>query len=120
MRMSRVLPAGLILLAAIGPAFADTSCHEEVTTLERRLDSAGAAKVTGKEPSGGTTSSNSPKALDKAPNVKASDADVKPTSGGVDEARALLAQARQKDQAGDAEGCRDTILKAKEKAGALP
>ena len=112
MRMSRVLPAGLILLSALGPALADTSCHEEVTTLERRLDSAGAASVTGKEPAGGTTSSNSPKALDKAPSAKPTDADAKSTAGGVQEARSLLTQARQKDQAGDAEGCRSTMMQA--------
>lgn len=120
MRMSRVLPAGLLLLSAVGPALADTSCHEEVTTLARRLDSAGSASVTGKEPAGGTTSSNSPKALDKAPEVKATDAKSRPSAGGVDEARSLLAEARKKDEAGDAEGCRNTIMKAKEKAGALP
>jgi hypothetical protein len=45
---------------------------------------------------------------------------VKPTASGVDEAKKLVAQAREQDKAGNAQACRDTILKAKEKAGALP
>ncbi|MCX4195116.1 hypothetical protein OMR07_05635, partial [Methylobacterium organophilum] len=42
-----------------------------------------------------------------------------PTASGVEEAKKLVAQARQQDKSGDAQGCRDTIMKAKEKAGAL-
>jgi hypothetical protein len=106
-------------LAAATPALA-TPCSDEVDTLQRRLDSAGAASVTGTTPPGGPTSSNSPKALDKPPALTKSDADVKPTASGVEEAKKLVAQARQQDKSGDAQGCRDTIMKAKEKAGALP
>ncbi|MCJ2138169.1 hypothetical protein MKK69_29665 [Methylobacterium sp. J-026] len=108
-----------LALAVATPALA-TSCSDEVDTLQRRLDSAGAASVTGTTPPGGTTSSNSPKALDKPPALTPSDASVKPTAAGVEDAKKLVAQARQQDKAGNAEGCRDTIMKAKEKAGALP
>ncbi|MEE7447680.1 hypothetical protein MRF4_07545 [Methylobacterium radiotolerans] len=108
-----------LALAVATPALA-TPCSDEVDTLQRRLDSAGAAAVTGSTPPGGTTSSNSPKALDTPPGLTKSDAAVKPTASGVEEAKKLVAQARQQDKAGDAQGCRDTILKAKEKAGALP
>ena len=108
-----------LALAAATPALA-TPCSDEVDTLQRRLDSAGAAAVTGTTPPGGTTSSNSPKALDTPPALTKSDAAVKPTASGVEEAKKLVAQARQQDKAGDAQGCRDTIMKAKEKAGALP
>jgi hypothetical protein len=106
-------------LAAATPALA-TPCSDEVDTLQRRLDSAGAASVTGTTPPGGATSSNSPKALDKPPSLTKSDAAVKPTASGIEEAKKLVTQARQQDKAGDAQGCRDTIMKAKEKAGALP
>jgi hypothetical protein len=109
--------AGLMLMT--GPALA-TPCADEISTLERRLDSAGAAQVTGTVPPGGPTSSGSPKALDQAPNVKPSDPSVKPTAAGVTEARKLVEKARAEDKAGNADACRDTILKAKETAGALP
>ena len=108
-----------LALAAAPPALA-TPCADEVSTLQRRLDSAGAVAVTGKTPPGGPTSSNSPKALDTPPKLTESDAAVKPTAAGVEEAKKLVAQASQQDKAGDAQGCRDTIMKAKEKAGALP
>ncbi|SDM58563.1 hypothetical protein SAMN05216360_102510 [Methylobacterium phyllostachyos] len=108
-----------LALAAATPALA-TPCADEVSTLQRRLDSAGAASVTGKTPPGGVTSSDSPKALDKPPALTKADAAVKPTASGVEEAKKLVAKAGEQDKAGDAQGCRDTIMKAKEKAGALP
>ncbi len=83
-----------LALAAATPALA-TPCADEVDTLQRRLDSAGAASVTGTTPPGGTTSSNSPKALDTPPALTKSDAAVKPTASGVEEAKKLVAQARQ-------------------------
>ena len=53
MRMSYAL-AGLLLMTA--PALA-TPCADEITTLEKRLDSAGAAQVTGTVPPGGPSPS---------------------------------------------------------------
>lgn len=119
MRICLVLPAALVMLGTAGPVLA-SSCSEQIATIERRLDSTGAEKVTGKEPAGGATSSNSPKALDKAPNVKPTDPSTTASAGGVSEARALIKKAREQDQAGDTKGCEDTMTKAKEKAGALP
>ena len=119
MRFRIVLPAALVMLGATGPVFA-SSCTEQIATIERRLDSAGAEKVTGKEPPGGPTSSNSAKALDKPPAVKPTDPSAKPTAGGVSEARALIEKARAQDKAGDTKACDDTMTQAKEKAGALP
>ncbi len=116
MRMSYAL-AGLLLMTA--PALA-TPCADEITTLEKRLDIAGAAQVTGTVPPGGPVSSNSDKALDKAPDVKPSDPKAQSTAAGVNEARKLVEKARAEDKAGNADACRDTIMKAKEKAGALP
>jgi len=119
MRMTYLLPAALLTLAAADPALA-TPCSDEITTLEKRLDSAGAEKVTGKEPPGGPTSSHSDKALAQPPGGKPSDPVVKPTAGGVQEARDLVQKAKTEDKAGDAQKCRDTIMQAKQKAGALP
>jgi len=118
MRISHILSAAL-LVASAAPALA-TPCADEVATLEKRLDSAGAASVTGKTPAGGTTSSHSDKALATPPAGKPSDPETTATAGGVKEARALVAKAREQDKAGNADACRDTIMKAKEKAGALP
>ncbi|WP_336486931.1 hypothetical protein [Methylobacterium nigriterrae] len=119
MRMTHVLPAALMTLAAAGPALA-TPCSDEITTLEKRLDSAGAETVTGKEPPGGPTSSHSDKALPQPPGGKPSDPGVAPSAAGIKEARDLVQKARAEDRAGDAQKCRDTILQAKQKAGALP
>ncbi|AWN42486.1 hypothetical protein U8607_16885 [Methylobacterium durans] len=123
MRISALIPAVLaastLATFAAGPALA-TPCAEEIATLERRLDSAGAEKVTGKEPPGGPTSSHSDKALAQPPAGKPSDPSVQPSASGVKEARDLVQKAKTEEKAGNADGCRDTIMKAKEKAGALP
>ncbi|WP_375453694.1 hypothetical protein [uncultured Methylobacterium sp.] len=118
MRVAHALSAAL-LLASVAPALAG-SCAEEITTLEKRLDSAGAAKVVGKEPPGGATASHSDKALAAPPAGKPSDPATTSTAAGVQSARDLVEKARAEDAAGKADPCRDTIMKAKEKAGALP
>ena len=119
MRITLVLPSALVILGAASPVSA-SSCSEQIATIERRLDSTGAEQVTGKEPPGGPTSSNSPKALEMAPKVKPTDPSAKPTSSGVSEARELITRAKAQDAAGDAKGCETTMTQAKEKAGALP
>ena len=119
MRLSFVLPVATVTLLVAGPALA-SSCSEQIGTIERRLDSAGAEKVTGVEPPGGPTSSNSPMALDASPNVKPTDPAAKSTAAGVKEARDLIEKARAQDKAGDKKGCEDTMTQVKEKAGALP
>ncbi len=118
--MKPTLIVAAVLTLAVAPSAIASSCSEEITTLERRLDSSGAEKVTGKEPAGGTTSSNSPKALAQSPDTKPSDPATKPSSAGIKQAQALVQQAREEDRAGKAEACRATILKAKEAAGSLP
>ncbi|MCJ2013968.1 hypothetical protein [Methylobacterium sp. J-076] len=119
MKFRLVLALAAVATAAAGPALA-TPCADEVSTLEKRLNSAGAAEVTGTTPPGGVTSSHSDKALATPPKLTPSDKDVKPTASGVEEAKKLVAQAREEDKAGKADACRQTIMKAKEKAGALP
>ncbi|KQP90818.1 MULTISPECIES: hypothetical protein [unclassified Methylobacterium] len=119
MRITLALPAALILLGTAGPVLA-SSCSEQIATIERRLDSAGAEQVTGKEPPGGPTSSHSDKALDHAPKGKPTDPSTTASAGGVAEARDLIKKARAQDKAGDMKGCEDTMTEAKKKAGALP
>ena len=119
MRSLPLLSAAAMLLATAAPALA-ISCKEEISTIERRLNSAGAEKVTGKEPPGGATSSHSPKALDKQPQGEPSDPSTKPTAGGVEEAKKLLETAKSQDKAGQEQACQDTMTKVKETAGALP
>lgn len=119
MRISLGLPTAFLMFASIGPVMA-SSCSDQIATIERRLDSTGAEQVTGKDPAGGATSSNSPKALDKAPNVKPTDPATTASAGGISEARDLLKKARAQDKSGDVKGCEDTMTQVKEKAGALP
>jgi hypothetical protein len=119
MKLRLVLTLAAAATAVGGQALA-TPCADEVSTLERRLNSAGAAEVTGTTPPGGPTTSGSDKALATPPKLTPGDKDVKPTASGVEEAKKLVAQAREQDNAGKAEECRQTIMKAKEKAGALP
>ncbi len=78
MRIALSLPVTLAALLAASPALA-VNCKDDIATVERRLNSAGAEQVTGKEPPGGPTSSNSPKALDKPPEGAPSDPSTKPT-----------------------------------------
>jgi hypothetical protein len=119
MRITFVLPAALVMFGATGPVFA-SSCSEQIATIERRFDSAGAEQVTDKEPPGGPTSSHSAKALDKAPGVKPTDPGATASAGGIEEARNLIKKARAQDKAGDMKGCEDTMTEVKKKAGALP
>ena len=117
MRLVHALSA-VMFLGATAPAFA-TPCADEITTLEKRLDSAGAEKVAGKG-ADGAPAAHSDKALPTPPAGKPSDPSVTPTASGVKAARDLVEKARAEDKAGNADACRDSILKAKEKAGALP
>ena len=119
MRITLVLPATLVMFGAASSVLA-SSCSEQIATIERRLDSAGAEQVTGKEPPGGPTSSHSPKALDKAPDVKPTEPATTASAGGVAQARDLMKKARAQDKAGDKKGCEDTMTEVKTKAGALP
>ena len=118
MRFWSVLPAVAVILTA-APALA-ISCKDDIAAIERRLNSAGAEKASGQKPPGGSTSSNSPKALDKQPAGQPSDPDAKPTAGGVEDAKTLLEKAKAQQQAGDDRACQDTMTQVKEKAGALP
>lgn len=113
------LSTSLLAVSVAGPALA-TPCADQIATIERRLDSAGATAVTGTVPPGGPTSSHSGKALDAPPAGKPTDPAARPTASGVDGARELIRRAKAQDAAGDARGCEATMTEVKEKAGALP
>ncbi|KQT07535.1 hypothetical protein ASG40_14120 [Methylobacterium sp. Leaf399] len=119
MRFTLGLAAGLLALSGTAPAFA-SSCTDQIATIEKRLDSAGAATVTGTVPPGGPTPPASGKALDAPPAGKPTDPAARPTASGVEAARDLIRQAKAQDKAGDVKGCEATMTQAKEKAGALP
>ena len=119
MRIAFSLPIAVVALVAASPALA-VNCKDDIAAVERRLNSVGAVQVTGKEPPGGPTASASSKALDKPPAGAPSDPATKPTKAGVEEARTLLAKAKEQDKAGQETACQDTMTKVKEKAGALP
>ena len=119
MRMILTTAAAVVSLSSAAPALA-VSCKDDISTIERRLNSAGAEKVTGTKPPGGPTSPGSEKALDKPPSGEASDPSLKATAASVSDAKALLEKARTQDKAGDEKGCQETMTKVKETAGALP
>lgn len=112
-----ILPMGVLLLTSSSASA--SSCSEEISTLQKRLNSSGARTVAG-ESQVGATPLGTNKALDKPPTSMPSGAATRSTAGGVEEARSLVEKAAAQEKAGDAEGCRDTILKAKETVGALP
>jgi hypothetical protein len=115
MRTTLCVTTALVALAGPLPAFA-TPCGEQIATIERRLESGGAAQVTG----GTATETGSPKALPTPPGGRPSDPSVKPDAGKIAEARSLIAKAREQDKAGQEQACNDTMSRAKTLIGALP
>ncbi|KMO40205.1 hypothetical protein VQ02_08410 [Methylobacterium variabile] len=114
--MRGTLIGATILVPLLATAAAATSCAEQIATIERRLESPGAAAVTGEAP----TRTGSPRALAAPPAGQPSDPAVRPDAQRIAEARGLIATAREQDRAGKAEACADTMTHAKELIGALP
>ncbi len=106
----------LVATPLIVTAAAATPCAEQIATIERRLESPGAASVTGGTP----TAQGSPKALPAPPAGRPSDPATVPDAGRIAEARGLIATAREQDRAGNERACEDTMTRAKERIGALP
>ncbi|SFV16611.1 hypothetical protein SAMN02799631_06473 [Methylobacterium sp. 174MFSha1.1] len=114
--MRGTIIAASILVPLGAAAAAATPCAEQIATIERRLESPGAAAVTGETP----TTQGSPKALAAPPPGRPSDPATVPQAGRIAEARGLIATARDQDRAGNAQACNDTMTRAKELIGALP
>lgn len=113
MRMTVVLISTLMSTA---PAWA-TPCGTHIATIERRLESSGAAKVTGAQPDP-AADSHSPMAAGPAPT--ATNAAQRPSAVKIAEARGMIATAKKQDQAGDQTGCEASMTEATKTIGALP
>ena len=116
----RVIPSLTALVLAISPLPAmASSCTEQIGTIERRLDSAGAVQVSGLQ-AGHALRTGSPRAVNTARVDPPSDPGTISTAGHMAEARALIIRASDEDQRGDQRACENTMTEAKGKIGALP
>ncbi|KQP89006.1 hypothetical protein ASF60_19890 [Methylobacterium sp. Leaf113] len=100
------------------PALA-SSCAEQIGTIERRLDSAGAVQVTGLQ-EGHALRTGSPRGIKAARLDEPSDPGMVSTAAHVAEARTLILRAGDEDQRGDQRACENTMSEAKGMIGALP
>jgi hypothetical protein len=118
MRPSLPLLAAALLACSALPALA-TPCGQQVSALQRRLDSVGAVRVAGLEP-GHTLTTGSVKALPRALAESPSDPQLKPTRENVAAARLLILEAQAEDQEGNQRACENILTDAKRLIGALP
>ncbi|POR40145.1 hypothetical protein CRT23_25515 [Methylobacterium sp. V23] len=117
MRPAHIL-ASLAIATLPLPALA-SSCAEQIDTIERRLDSAGAIQVTGLQ-EGHTLRAGSPRGIQAARLDAPSDPGMVSTAAHVAEARTLILRAGREDRSGDKHGCENTMSEAKGMIGALP
>ncbi|MET0532204.1 MAG: hypothetical protein ABW003_28445 [Microvirga sp.] len=117
MRLSTSVVTLLLALAPL-PALA-SSCAEQIGTIERRLDSAGAIQVAGLQ-AGHTLRAGSLRGLDKVRSDAPSDPDLVSTADHVAVARTLIIRAADEDKRGDQRACENTMSEAKGMIGALP
>ena len=113
---SKVIILSAAALAIVTPALA-TECSQHIQAIERRMNSAGASKVTGKQPS--------PDAKSQASNVDGRapapvDSSQEATPEKMNTAKALLGKAKDQDKAGDKAGCEQTMQQVQANMGALP
>ena len=120
MRLELSLAASALLLGLTHVPARASSCAEQIGTIERRLDSAGAVHVAGLQEGHTIRSSHSSKALAGAPTSEPSDAAMVPTAAHVAYARQLLSRAVEEDRQGHQRACEDTMTQAKGMIGALP
>jgi len=111
--------SGLVLLAA--PALAQTSCAEQIATIERRLNSERAVAVTGAtSPPGQAPAEGSPRARPAPPVGQSSTDAPAPTPERIAAARVAIDKARGFDRQGNAQACNDAMTEAKQLIGPLP
>jgi hypothetical protein len=118
MRSSLPLLAAALIACSGLPALA-TPCGQQVSALQRRLDSVGAVRVAGLEP-GHTLTTGSVRALPRALAEPSSDPQLKPTRENVAAARLLIREALDEDQEGNQRACENILTDAKRLIGALP
>lgn len=120
MRLALSLGASALLLGLTPLPVRASSCAEQIGTIARRLDSAGAVHVAGLQDGHTIRSSNSPKALPSAPSGEPSDVSMVSTSAHIADARRLLHRAVEEDGHGHQRACENTMTEAKGLIGALP
>ena len=103
-------------LASVTPAFA-TECAQHIQAIERRMDSAGASKITGK-PASPNAKSQASNAAGVAPAPVNPDEQATPEK--MAKARELLGKAKEQDKAGDKQACEQTMQQVQANMGALP
>ncbi|MFF8802865.1 MULTISPECIES: hypothetical protein [unclassified Methylobacterium] len=111
-------------LATMGFAFAPlpaaaSSCAEQIGTIERRLDSAGAVQVAGLR-AGHALRTGSPRGVTVVRLDGPSDPDMVSTADHVALARDLIGRAGEEDRRGDKRACELTMTEAEGLIGALP
>ncbi|MCJ2041499.1 hypothetical protein MKK55_21445 [Methylobacterium sp. J-059] len=116
----RFIPTFSVVILALAPlpAFA-SSCAEQIGTIERRLDSAGAIEVAGLR-DGHSLRTGSPRGLTTARLDPPSDPDTVSTPDNIAIARTLIIRATDEDRHGDKRACENTMSEAKGMIGALP
>lgn len=100
------------------PALA-SSCAEQISTIERRLDSAGAVEIAGLQ-AGHSIRTGSPRGVQAARLDAPSDPTLVSTADGVAIARTLMIRASDEDRRGDQRACENSMTEAKGMIGALP
>lgn len=116
-RLAHIL-ASLAIATLPLPALA-SSCAEQIGTIERRLDSAGAIQITGLQ-EGHTLRASSPHGIQGARLDAPSDVAMVSTAAHVAQARILILRATGEDRRGDKRACENTMSEAKGMIGALP
>jgi hypothetical protein len=117
MRLAPTLAAFVLAIAPL-PALA-SSCAEQIGTIERRLDSAGAVQVSGLQ-AGHTLRTGSPRGVAGARLDPPTDPATVSTAAHVAEARVLIIRATVEDREGNKRACENTMSEAKGMIGALP
>lgn len=117
MRIVPTLSALLVVLAPL-PALA-SSCAEQIGTIERRLDSAGAVQIGGLQP-GHALRTGSPRGVTTVRLDAPSDLETVSTADHLAIARTLVIRATDEDRRGDKRACEHTMTEAKGMIGALP
>ncbi|MEE7449709.1 hypothetical protein MRF4_18875 [Methylobacterium radiotolerans] len=118
MRASSLVVAAALLSCSALPVVA-SSCTQQISALQRRLDSFGAVQVAGLDP-GHTLTTGSLKALPRALPVEPTSQQAGPTRGNVVAAKLLIGEALDADREGDQRACENILTDAKRLMGPLP
>ncbi|WP_244937408.1 hypothetical protein [Methylobacterium crusticola] len=96
-----------------------SSCAQQIGTIERRLDSAGAVQITGLQ-AGHILQTGSPRAVQTIRLDAPSNPEMISNADRVAVGRILIVRAADEDHRGDKRACENTMTEAKSMIGALP